>query len=202
MFDYRTTPHCTTGVSPAELLMGRKLRGSIPHVESTSADKTLMLAQKHDREQKDKMKKYADNRSNAKVVDIVVGDKVIIRQKKTNKLSAKYDKIPYEVIKRHGPALTLQRHGKITMRNVSLVKKLPEGYWTNSRYSSSDSSEDYGSDDGSDYGTMHADNDTIAQPVAVIPAPTFGTPAPESYSRSNRRVRAPRWQADYQMSSP
>ena len=29
LFAYRTTPHTTTGVSPAELLMGRKLKTSL-----------------------------------------------------------------------------------------------------------------------------------------------------------------------------
>ena len=30
LFAYRTTPHCTTGMSPAELLFSRKLRTKLP----------------------------------------------------------------------------------------------------------------------------------------------------------------------------
>ena len=33
LFQYRVTPHAVTGVSPAELLMGRKLRDKFPQVE-------------------------------------------------------------------------------------------------------------------------------------------------------------------------
>lgn len=32
-FQYRVTPHTVTGMSPAELLMGRKLRDKLPQVE-------------------------------------------------------------------------------------------------------------------------------------------------------------------------
>ena len=33
LFQYRTTPHATTGMSPAELLMGRKLRDKLPRLK-------------------------------------------------------------------------------------------------------------------------------------------------------------------------
>ena len=33
LFQYRVTPHTVTGMSPAELLMGRKLRDKLPQVE-------------------------------------------------------------------------------------------------------------------------------------------------------------------------
>lgn len=34
LFAYRTTPHSTTGVSPAELMFRRKLRTKLPQVEN------------------------------------------------------------------------------------------------------------------------------------------------------------------------
>ena len=218
LFDYRTSPHCTTGISPAELLMGRKLRGRIPHVDKKLTDKTLALAQQRDREQKAKMKKYADNRSKAKHVDINIGDKVLVKQKKINKFSSKYDSNPYEVTRIQGSALTLQRNGKSIMRNVGLVKKLPTGYWTNTHDNgnSSDSS-DY--DDGNYrnssgnwiYDTNRQNNTAMGELVDTqsendAPAPENATPAPtiasQTYSRSNRRVRAPLWQSDYYLNSP
>ena len=33
LFQYRVTPHSVTGISPAELLMGRKLRDKLPKFE-------------------------------------------------------------------------------------------------------------------------------------------------------------------------
>ena len=35
LFHYRTTPHCTTGLSPAELLLGRQLRTHSDHSHAT-----------------------------------------------------------------------------------------------------------------------------------------------------------------------
>ena len=36
LFHYRTTPHSVTGISPGELLMGRKLRDKLPKVTIAS----------------------------------------------------------------------------------------------------------------------------------------------------------------------
>ena len=33
LFQYRTTPHTVMGVSPAEMLMGRKLRNKLPKIQ-------------------------------------------------------------------------------------------------------------------------------------------------------------------------
>ena len=35
---YRSTPHATTGVTPAELLFGRKIRTKLPEFEETADD--------------------------------------------------------------------------------------------------------------------------------------------------------------------
>ena len=39
LFQYRTTPHTVTGISPAELLMGRKMRTKLPNVRIGSTDR-------------------------------------------------------------------------------------------------------------------------------------------------------------------
>ena len=35
---YRSTPHTTTGISPADLLYGRKIRTKMPEFESTDEE--------------------------------------------------------------------------------------------------------------------------------------------------------------------
>ena len=35
---YRSTPHSTTGVSPAELLFGRKIRTKLPQLQEFTCD--------------------------------------------------------------------------------------------------------------------------------------------------------------------
>ena len=45
LFQYRVTPHTVTGVSPAQLLMGRKLRDKLPQVQfSRDSNRSLLAA--------------------------------------------------------------------------------------------------------------------------------------------------------------
>ncbi|CAC5388117.1 unnamed protein product [Mytilus coruscus] len=56
--------------------------------------------------------------------DIDVGDIVLQKQTKTNKLSTSFEHDPYYVIKREGSRLTLKNNeGNISQRNSSFVKK-------------------------------------------------------------------------------
>ena len=41
LFSYRTTPHSTTGVSPAELLMNRKLKSALDLLNPRLSDKVV-----------------------------------------------------------------------------------------------------------------------------------------------------------------
>ena len=61
---YRSTPHSTTGVSPAELLFGRKIRTKLPELDS-DFDKDVQLYRDRDAEMKEKRKLYGDMKRNA-----------------------------------------------------------------------------------------------------------------------------------------
>lgn len=81
---YRTTPHSTTGVPPGNVLRGRNIRTKLPeqfHLNDEQMRDT-------DRYKKDIYKQYAHKRRHSKTSDIIPGDKVLVRQKKENKLSA------------------------------------------------------------------------------------------------------------------
>ena len=71
----RTTPHSTTGVSPAELLFFRKLRTRIPGVEEFSVDDQEV--RDRDSEAKKKGKLYANERRCARETDVKEGDTVL-----------------------------------------------------------------------------------------------------------------------------
>ena len=84
LFAYRTTPHSTTGVSPAELMFGRKLRTKLPQVEE--------LEYRNDEEVRDrdalmkhKNKLYVDNKRRAEENDLKKGDTVLVKQNQQNK---------------------------------------------------------------------------------------------------------------------
>ena len=70
---YRSTPHSTTGVSPAELLFGRKIRTKLPQLQQFTCEDEV-----RDRysERKENGKMYTDCKRNACENDIQKGDKV------------------------------------------------------------------------------------------------------------------------------
>ncbi|XP_064488499.1 uncharacterized protein K02A2.6-like [Ornithodoros turicata] len=56
LLNYRATPHSTTGITPAELLFGRKIRTRIPEIPEKKPHENL---EKRDREKKEQMKAAA-----------------------------------------------------------------------------------------------------------------------------------------------
>jgi hypothetical protein len=73
----RSTPHSTTGVSPAELLFGRKLRTKLPDINLDYLDDIEI--RDRDSERKEKGKLYSDKRRNAKTNDLKSGDQVLVK---------------------------------------------------------------------------------------------------------------------------
>ena len=63
---YRATKHATTGVSPNNLMFGRELRGKFPEVNRQPKHQNDTMIRSRDREQKEKMKKYADKRRHSR----------------------------------------------------------------------------------------------------------------------------------------
>jgi len=82
---YRTTPHSTTGVSPAELLFRRKLRTRTPGIEEFPVEDQEV--RDRDNEAKEKGKLYADEKRCARESDVKEGDTVLLRQERKNKLT-------------------------------------------------------------------------------------------------------------------
>ena len=62
LFQYRITPHSTTGVSPAELLMGRRIRS---HLDQIRPDLSGHVESKQEAQ-----KKYHDRHSKARTFEI------------------------------------------------------------------------------------------------------------------------------------
>ena len=124
LFQYRTTPHCSTKISPAELLQGRKLGRKIPFLKQRDSA-ILTLAKKQDRIHKTKMKTYADVRNRAKLSDISIGDFMMLKQRRSNKFTTNFNVKPYKVVDRKGNMVIIESNGKTYMRNVTFVKKIP-----------------------------------------------------------------------------
>ena len=122
--NYRNTPHSSTGVSPASLLMNRYVRTKIPCLDLSHPSKLLQIARSNDNLRKSKAKSYVDKRHKATPSDICQGDQVLLLQKRQNKLTTRYDPRPFTVVKKKGVSVELARRGTRLFRNVSMVKKV------------------------------------------------------------------------------
>ena len=71
------------------------------------------------------MKEYADKCSHATSTDLDVGDKVLIKQPKKDKMSTPSKPEPLEIKDKKGSMITAQTGEYTVTRNASFFKKLP-----------------------------------------------------------------------------
>ena len=122
LFAYRTTPHSTTGISPAEALFGRKLRTKFPEIRSTA----LLDEEIRDKDQLQKIKgkEYADFKRRAKESKIEVGDDVLVQRTGGNKFQTPFIPTPFKVLgKVNGNCEIQSPEGIRYGRNVTFLKK-------------------------------------------------------------------------------
>lgn len=77
---YRSTPHSTTGVSPSELLVGRKMRTRLNVLPPVSSSKDTAAVSQRVAAQQSKMKTYTDARRGARSPPFKEGDSVRVRK--------------------------------------------------------------------------------------------------------------------------
>ena len=136
LLNYRSSPHSTTKVPPAELLFNRPIRGKLPVLQNRS--KVIDRHQEaRDNQEANKRKNryYANQRRHAKQSNFQVGDTVLVKRPKANKLSTNFDPSPYEITEIKGSRITAERDGHKIVRNASFFKKI-------TKQSSSDSDDD------------------------------------------------------------
>ena len=123
--NYRATPHVSTSRPPAELLFGRNIKVLLPEVPAPVLDEELRL---RDYAQKAQQKCYADARHKKPTEQLRVGDTVVVRQPKVNKLSTAYNAVPLTVTNVKGTVVTaadtVAATGGSTTRNAALFKKV------------------------------------------------------------------------------
>ena len=142
LLHYRTTPHSTTGVPPAELLFNRTVRGKLPVLKKRVV-RRHSEARKMDEKRQSYNKQYADEKRHAKESSIKVGDCVLIRQERRNKLTSNYNSEPYTVTYKNKCEITARnKDGHTVRRNVSHCKRIPRPT-TSGDGNVPDDSEDY-----------------------------------------------------------
>ena len=120
---YRSAAHATTGQSPSSLFFNRQLNTKLPAFPKTN-EKDVLVRSRQERLY-EKAKVRHDKKTRAKECDVEVGDHVIAKKIKTNKLSSAYSKTLYKVIRRNKSLVEIEdENGNRITRNVTLVKKV------------------------------------------------------------------------------
>lgn len=117
---YRSTPHQVTGVSPAELLFGRKLRTKLPEIRKETKAELNEAIRDRESLKKELGKQYTDSHRHAKESNTKVGDEVLLQQRRRDKFSTHFEPDPYKIVEKTGSQVTVQSNtGVQYKRNVS-----------------------------------------------------------------------------------
>ena len=123
LLHYRATPHPTTGVSPSEMLNGRRLRTKLPFLNLKPEDESIKEIRKRHDDKKLEQKRNFDRRRKAKVKDIKVGDSILVRQEKST-TKPPFDPNPYIVEEVVGNKVSARRDNQVRVRDKNYIKKV------------------------------------------------------------------------------
>ena len=128
LFTYRNAPHCTTKLSPASVMFQRETSFTIPSLKKKIEENANRKAWERQEDAKHQRKEYHDAKTNAKDHNVNVGDTVILKQPKQNKLSTNYEPRQYKVTAtNHNMITASDASGRFTRtRNVSHFRPTPE----------------------------------------------------------------------------
>ena len=122
--NYRATPHISTNIAPPTALFGRNVKIKLPALSKSKNDDQLMLSA--DMKSKEKTKAYANSRNHAKSCTYAIGETVVVKQPRWNKLTPAYKPQPYRITRKKGPRITASRRDHTIVRNSSFFKKIPD----------------------------------------------------------------------------
>jgi hypothetical protein len=123
MMAYRATPHTTTKVPPAVLMLGRQMNTRIPNAHyDLDAGEYHRIARENDNLAKQRMKTEYDRRMRAQESSISIGSRVLVQQGQPRKNVSILDPEPYTVVGINGSMVTAQRRGHNITRNSSFFK--------------------------------------------------------------------------------
>ena len=106
LLNYWATLHSTTGISPAQLLFNWKITTKLPEIVQTGGTSIDTTVRTRDAQVKQKMNKRADHRVHCQKAIIRIGDTVLVRQKKKDRFTTKFDPAPYKVTEVKGTMVT------------------------------------------------------------------------------------------------
>ena len=171
LLNFRATPHSTTKVAPATVMFARNIRTKLPQIEvkvdKSAVDKKI---EQQDKDARQKMKEYADKRRNATATTMKIGDCVLVKQKRKNKLSTRFDPRLLRVTKIKGTMVTAQRNNLTITRNQSFFKLVDDARFQSD--GEEDIDDDYQTDGNEQIEDENRNDDTVIQgqnPIARYP---------------------------------
>jgi len=203
---YRATPHATTEVSPFEAMYNRKMSVGLPMQTKPS--------QAINRELVESKQKVMIERSGGKDHQLNEGDTVLVKQKKINKFTPRYDPAPYTVRDVKGSMVTAWNDRKSITRDGSFFKKIPGSGSASEEEETADQEESHPAlrsapsgvnEAGAEYEQeeattpeIEAGNSSVATPVANDIGSRTPVGTSESTGRPRRETRRPTWMEDFE----
>lgn len=129
---YNSTPHTTTGKTPAELFYNRQFRDKIPTAADIERQVLDSEMRDKDKMQKQKGKEYADKKRNAVDSHLEIGEKVYVKNlTKDNKLTPNFNPESHTVTDVNGGDVRVRNdiNGKEYRRNVIHLKRVETDKW-------------------------------------------------------------------------
>lgn len=122
----KVRPLSRLGVTPFELLVGWKYRGTFPCLWEASADNDLDREEIREKDafSKQESKRYTDSKRGAKESNLAVGDRVVLAQQKRLKSDPTFGIEKYTILARDGAKLVVRSdRGVVYSRNVEDAKR-------------------------------------------------------------------------------
>ena len=173
---YRATPHSTSDISPCETLNRRKLKTTLLEVTPPVLEKQKKMTDR-DAEQTMKMKAYADQKLGVRESKIKLGDTVLVKQSKHNKLSPLFSPVPLLVEEKNRSMVTASDGNKTVTQNSSMLKVVPSQLRHNEKITQE-----------------QADEDLTAEPRSPIVSEldkSASSPSPTAAQGSQKQTRLP-----------
>ncbi|XP_078350665.1 uncharacterized protein LOC144635430 [Oculina patagonica] len=203
---YRSTPHPATGVAPYEALMNRQVRTKLDHQMRESSENARDTAiNERDEKYKEKHKQNAENR-NIKEHNFIVGDHVLLKQKKRNKWSTAYEPAFYIVTRTDGSSIAARRimDGREVYRDASQFKIANALTQDNASEERDDQEKEPTSEDwrekillNANPQSVHEETITSREEIITSTAETSSSDKPPAVTRPRRDRRRPDYLKDY-----
>ena len=121
---HRSTPQTTTGTTPCYMMFGREVRSKLPELKRETVGVPGKEVRERDWSSKLKGKAYADLKRGAMPKSLLVGNTVLLKAEKTNKLSTNFNPDPFEFVHETGSEVTLRNGAGVELkRNTVFIKR-------------------------------------------------------------------------------